>query len=102
MSFTSVRKPDETRDEDQELTFKQKLEEVKKLREAGILGKGQQRPKKANKALLINGKPVSKLVGDWAKLESNTKKGKFYYFHLKTQKSTWKQPQEFNEQQTTR
>ena len=85
-----VRRPPSPRGQGQgqgqgEKTLQEKLKEIKRLREQGKLPNEQRSTSpaevKQTKRLIINGKPVHKLLGDWAQMSSS--KGKKYYFHLK-------------------
>lgn len=86
---SKVRKPSPTQGENEERTFREKISEIRKLRESGLLGKNQRKvdststkPVRPLKKFIINGKPAEKLLGDWALMKSS--KGKLYYFNLKT------------------
>lgn len=85
----------------QELTFRQKLEEVKRLRSSGLptnAGAPRQTTSKSGPAplpapvpakpkVLINGKEALAMHGDWALMESSS--GRKYFFNVKTMVNQW-------------
>ena len=76
----------------QELTFRQKLEEVKRLRNSGQsanTGADAPRPvqQQAKPKVLINGKEALAMHGDWALMESSS--GRKYFFNVKTMVNQW-------------
>jgi len=86
--------------ETQELTFRQKLEEIKRQRlaknapaSAGPSGGGAGGPTKASKKVMINGKEALAMHGDWALMKSSS--GKKYFFNIKTMVNQWTKPKEW-------
>ena len=87
---------------EEEVTFQSKLEEIKKMRSAGVLTAKPKQPNASTLAEPIIPKQVQtvsgiktflKSFGDWVEVVSKT--GKVYFYNKKTQSNQWKKPQEW-------
>jgi len=97
-------------DDEEELTFKQKLDEIKRIRSggSGVLfnatpidshrGVRNEQPIVPKQVQTVSGlKTFLKSFGSWVEVVS--KSGKVYYYNKKTQQNQWKKPEEWADEE---